>query len=131
MPTGTSVEFYLRSAETEEELLNRIWNDIGTTGESEILPPFTVSGAGIIEFSQESVSTNAQNVTVKRFIQFKMVLKSRVSGITPMIDDVTITYSKLNSVNFYTTTFNLSSNIVRALLTYNGDIPVDASGGIS
>jgi len=56
-----------------------------------------------------------------------MVLRSRNQSVVPRIDDVTIVYSKENSVNFFTTTFNLESNLVRAILTYNGESSLTTS----
>ena len=126
-PNNTTVEFYIRTASTEAALLQRTWNDVGTTTEI-ILDPITVPGTDILKFSQRIISTSPENPILNRFLQFKMVLKSRISGVTPQVDDVTITYSRQNTVNFFTTTFNLSSNIVRAILTYNGETPIDPSG---
>jgi len=119
-PDYTSVEVYVRTGSTEQELLSRKWNDIGVESEN-ILSVFTnPAGNDITKFSHQNSSINAGEIIINRFIQFRMVLKSRVYNQVPRVDDVTITYSKENSVNFYTTTFNLNSNIVRALLTYNG-----------
>lgn len=127
-PMGTSVEFYLRSGATEQELLAKTWNNIGTESSPEILDPIRISGSDIIKFSQQIINRDQEDVTVNRFIQFRMVLKSTVRDVVPRIDDVTLTYSKQNSVNFFTTTFNLNSNMLRGLLSYNGSIPVDPSG---
>jgi len=126
-PTGTTVEFEVRTGSSEEDLLLKTWNNIGTETVTEILDPFTISGQELVDFSQLSVDNN-NNLILKRFIQFKIILKSSIKDVTPTVDDVTITYSKQNSVNFFTTTFNLTSNIVRSILTYNGDIPTSPSG---
>lgn len=126
-PGNTGIKFYIRTGETEEELLLKTWNNVGTEDDPDIREAFTVSGSNILEFSQQPLSTSSDPI-VYRYLQFKMVLSSRSNGITPVVDEVVIQYSKLNSVNFFTTTFNLTSNIVRAILSYNGDIPVDPSG---
>ena len=129
-PDGTDVEFYVRTAETEEELLSRTWNNIGDETESgkQVLSAFVVSGSDILSFSQQFINVTLDEIKINRFLQFKMVFRSRINGVTPVINDVTIAYSKLNTVNFFTTTFNLSSNILRGILTYNGEIPEDESG---
>jgi len=126
-PAGTSVEFYIRTGSTEEELLSKKWNNTGTSTVENILPAFTTSGGDIIKFSQRNFSSSS-TVIINKFLQFKMVLKSRTYGVTPQVNDVTIVYSKQNSVNFFTTTFDISSNMVRAILTYNGEEPIDSSG---
>lgn len=127
LPEGTTLEFYIRTAESEAELLTKTYNNTEDETNPNIIPAITVSGTDILEFSQQSINVG-DNPKIFRFLQFKMVLKSRTKGNTPTVNDVTITYSKLNSVNFFTTTFDLNSNIIRAILTYNGDVPVDANG---
>lgn len=127
LPEGTSLEFFIRTAETEEELLTKTYNNTEDETNPNIIPAITVSGTDILKFSQQSINV-ADQPKIFRFLQFKMVLKSRNRGKTPTVNDVTITYSKLNSVNFFTTTFDLNSNIIRAILSYNGNIPVDSSG---
>lgn len=127
-PDNTNVKFYIRTAPTEEELLNRTWNNIGSESEPNIINPIEVPGTDILEFSQQTVGISVDDIQVNRFLQFRMVLSSRVKNVTPTVNDVTIVYSKLNSVNFFTTTFDLNSNIIRAILSYNGDIPEDPSG---
>ena len=126
-PNGTEVQFEIRTGSSESDLLSKTWNNIGTETVQNILDPFTQSGQELIDFSQVSVDSNNELI-LKRFIQFKMTLKSTVKDVTPIVDDVTISYSKQNSVNFFTTTFNLSSNIVRSILTYNGEVPSSSSG---
>jgi len=127
--TNMDVEFYVRTAPTEEELLNQSWNTtIGDNGQIVTFNPFTdSSGNNIVRFSHKSSSTDPNEVTINRFIQFRIVLRSRHYTESPRIDDVTIVYSKENSVNFFTTTFNMNSNMLRAILSYNGENQVDAS----
>jgi len=129
-PDGTDIEFYIRTSETEEELLSRTWNNIGDETESgkQIIPAFVISGSDILAFSQQFINVTLDEIKINRFLQFKMVLRSRINGVTPVVNDVTIAYSKLNTVNFFSTTFNLSSNILRGILTYNGEIPEDENG---
>ena len=126
-PSGTSAQFEIRTADTEEELLQKKWNSIGSGDDEQILSPFTIPGSDILRFSFPTLS-DPNNTTVNRFIQFRMTLKSRVRGVTPVIDDVTLAYSKQNSVNFFTTTFNLNANLLRAILVFNGEKPVDTNG---
>jgi len=134
-PTGTSVEFYIRSASTEEDLIGaegsggRTWNNVGTEDDPILLDPFTDPSAtnNLLKFTQQFNTTNEDENVINRFIQFRMVLRSRNQDVVPRVDDVTIVYSKENSVNFFTTTFNLESNIVRAILAYNGESSLSAS----
>jgi len=134
-PDGTFVEFYVRTGSTEQEILGDIdngipekaWNNIGTSSDPNVIDAITEPGADLIDFSQIRISSS-EEIILNRYLQFKMVLVSRSQGVTPVVNDVTISYSKQNTVNFYTTTFNLSSNIVRAILTYNGNIPTGGSG---
>lgn len=124
-PPNTSVELYVKSAKTEEGILEKTWNTIVQNGQEKYLGPFTISGSDILQFSKDHIENDEEP---NRYIQFRMILKSRAADVTPSINDVTITYSKENSVNFFTTTFNLSSNITRALIAYNGETPTSVSG---
>jgi hypothetical protein len=134
-PTGTSVEFYIRTAATEEELIGtegsdgRTWNNVGTESSKVVLDPFTDPNAtnNLLKFTQQFNTTNEEENVINRFIQFRMVLRSRNQSVVPRVDDVTIVYSKENSVNFFTTTFNLESNLIRAILTYNGESSLTTS----
>lgn len=125
------VQFFIRTAATEKELLNKKWNNVGTDTSPEILAPFTnPNGNNLLKFSQQFNSILYANgkPIINRFIQFGMIMKSRVYNKAPRVDDVTISYSKENSVNFFTTTFNLNSNIIKSILTYNGEKDIDSSG---
>jgi len=125
--SDTTVQFYIRSAPTEEVLLIRKWNDIGASDSEIILSAFTDStGNNILRFSQFFSATNQEDETsINRFIQFKMILKTKDWADAPRVHDVTIEYSKESSVNFFTTTFDLNSNILRGILAYNGDMGVE------
>jgi len=129
---GTSVEFYVRTATSEQELLAEKWNNVGTSTNEVILPAFTDPNLtnNLLRFTQQ-FSTTSTDVVIKRFIQFKMVLRSRNQDVAPRVNDVTISLSKENSVNFFTTTFNLESNLLRAILTYNGEEGELDSNGVS
>ena len=128
-PTGTSVELYVRTAPSEKELIGtegiggRKWNNVGTDDSEIILPAFTDPTVtnNLLRFTQQLNSINSLETEINRFIQFKMILRSRNQNVVPTVNDVTIVYSKENSVNFFTSTFNLESNLKRAILTYNGD----------
>ncbi len=126
-PTGTSVQFEVRTAATESELLTKEFNTLQINDKEVKIDPFTVSGSNILNFSFTGGGDNPDNIVINRFIQVKMTLKSKVRDVFPSIDDFTITYSKQNSVNFFTNTFNLKSNLVRALLVYNGDNKFDSN----
>jgi hypothetical protein len=132
-PNSTSVEFFVRTAYKQEELLNNVkkWNTItGPNGEIKLPPFINGSGENIVKFSQpyNQYDADGNKILINRFIQFKMVLKSRKYNVVPRIDDVVIEYSKENSVNFFTTTFNLKSNLLKAIITYNGDRGLDIDG---
>jgi len=128
LPAGTSVEFEIRTGSTEDELLSREFNTIIANDETITFEPFTSPGADIIRFSHTGAGDDPDDIKLNRFIQFKMTLRSRIRDVTPQVDDVTIAYSKSNSVNFFTTSFNLQSRLLRGILTYNGEKPVDPSG---
>jgi hypothetical protein len=134
-PAGMDVEFYVRTASTEDELTGNVrkWNNVGSnSADGEIiLEKFTnATGNNLVRFSQQAsvLSSPLEETIVNRFLQFKMVLKSRSYNQVPRVNDVTISYSKQNTVNFFTTTFDLKSNILRAILTYNGDTGLDVNG---
>lgn len=127
-PSGTTVQFEVRTGSTEQELLSNKFNTIEESGEEITFDPFTTPGANILKFSFTGSGSDPDSIKINRFIQFRMTLKSRERDVTPVVDDVTIVFSKENTVNFFTTTFNLESNILRAILTYNGEEPVDTSG---
>jgi hypothetical protein len=134
-PTGTSVEFYIRTAPTEEELIGtkgssgKKWNNVGTDDSEIIISKFDNPSASnnLLRFTQQFNSTNENETIINRFIQFKMVLRSQNQDVVPRVDDITIIYSKKNSVNFFTTTFNLESNLLRMILAYNGESSVTSS----
>lgn len=130
--TGTAVEFYIRTSPSEEELLLKKWNNVGTNASEVILPAFTDPTVtnNLLRFTQQFSSTST-DVVINRFIQFKMILRSRNQDVAPRINDVTIVYSKENSVNFFTTTFDLESNLLRAILTYNGEEGIQDSSGVA
>ena len=128
-PVGTTVEFYIRTAATEQEILLKKWNNVGTDTNEVILPAFTDSVSNNILRFTNQISSLTEEVIINRFIQFRMVLKSRNQSVSPKVNDVTLVYSRENSVNFYTTTFSLGSNLLRAILTYNGESgTLDANG---
>jgi hypothetical protein len=54
-----------------------------------------------------------------RFIQFRATLISRVRGITPILDNVTITAKTTFGVHYFTTNFVLPSNLQSGLLSAN------------
>ena len=134
-PTGTSVEFYIRTAPSEAELIGeegssgKKWNNVGTDGSEIILAKFTDPNAAnnLLRLTQQFNTTNENETIINRFIQFRMVLRSQNQDVVPRVDDITIIYSKENSVNFFTTTFNLESNLLRMILAYNGDSSVTSS----
>ena len=128
-PLGTNVEFEVRTGSTEEELLSKEFNVVeDSSGGESTLPPFTTPGADILRFSFTGSGDDPDDIKINRFIQFRMVLKSRERGVTPTVDDVTIAFSKQNTVNFFTTTFSTTGNLIRAILTANTEEPVDPNG---
>ena len=99
IPTNTSIEISIRSAATEDGIEDEIWSDPVESGRD-------ISGIS------------------GKYIQFRVKLKSQSRGITPVLNNVTITSKSTFAVHFFTTNFSLSSNLKSGLFTANTVTPV-------
>jgi len=99
-PTGTSVEIYIKSAETKTGLLTADYEG----------PYTTFSGNDISELDGS-------------WIKFKIVLETETASVTPYVHSLIISYYAAESVHFFTSLFNLSGDIEAGIATWTATVP--------
>lgn len=102
-PAGTSVEIYVKTADTKAGLATADYNG-----------PYTNKTGNDISELRGS------------WIKFKIVLKTSIVGVTPYVESLVISYYAAESAHFYTTLFNLTSNITDGIATWTATIPTHA-----
>lgn len=104
VPDNTSVTIYVRTGATKDEILDK---------------EFTFS-----------VDAKEQNADISflsgQFIQFRIVMKSRVRGLSPSLRNVVIRSISSDSTHFFTTNFALPSRIKSGIVTSTKILPVAA-----
>jgi len=98
IPTGTAITIQIRSSQVESAITDEEWSDAVTSGQS-------------------------INGTDGQYIQFRAILSSTVRGITPVLNNVTITSKSTFAVHYFTTNFTLSSNLKSGIITANTVVP--------
>ncbi len=152
LPDGCEFELYARTAEDRDDLEEQEWYGPATetnpvdngydydfyydyegddyyTGPYDVYYRYNVSDPGYFVTGSLDISTLRG-----KWIQFKIVFKTYVQYLTPIVYSVIIRYISTNAVRFYTILFNLEDMVLssddttdlrikRGLLTYNGSIP--------
>lgn len=124
----------IRTAPTEEELLNKTYNE-NAFGIN--LAPFNIlsfdvpeinpTGVNIISFTSNG-QLDADNKVIKnKFLQFRITLRTSSSDFSPKVNSVTVTYNTSSSVFLMSKNFTLSSNITGGILTANTYVPEGTS----
>jgi hypothetical protein len=98
VPTNTEIQLQIRTADTETEIVDKDFSEFVSNGED-------LSGLS------------------GRFIQFRATLSSSARGITPVLNNVTITSKSTFAVHYFTTNFALPSNLKSGILTENSVTP--------
>jgi len=104
-PADTSVGIQVRSASTEDDVLDARWS------------------ANLVKNNQGVATINHIS---DQYIQFRAVLTSSSRGISPTLSSVTIRNLTTNATHFFTTNFVLPSRVRKGVLTANTFIPVSA-----
>ena len=98
IPTNTSITIQIRSSEIESAIDGEDWSDAISSGQS-------INGMS------------------GQYIQFRAILSSTIRGITPVLNNVTITSKSTFAVHYFTTNFVLTSNLKSGILTANTVVP--------
>ena len=98
-PTNTEILIQIKSANSTFEIKNKLWSEPVQNGED-------LSG---IE---------------GQLIQFKVTLLSESRGITPVLNNVTIKSKSSFAVHYFSTNFELPSNLKSGIITANTVIPI-------
>lgn len=104
IPDNTSIMVYVKTASTKDELLDKEFE-------------FYVDGK---EGSSDISFLSGQ------FAQFKIVMKSRVRGLSPSLRNIVIKSISSDSTHFFTTNFVLPSRVKSGILTSTKLVPVSA-----
>lgn len=130
-PEGTEVEFYIKTAESEAELVGREYNIDAFnrfydpfTSSSFNVPKFGVPTAiDISNFSTDGTKTSFNEIRRFKWLQFKVVLKSKKTNITPSVGNIKITYTTSEESIIPIVNQKLKGNIIRGFLSVNMEIP--------
>lgn len=104
IPDNTSITVYVKTAATKDELLDKTFE-------------FSIDGKD--QSSDISFLTG-------QFMQFKVVMKSRVRGLSPSLRNVIIKSISSDSTHFFTTNFVLPSRVKSGIVTSTKLLPVSA-----
>lgn len=104
IPDNTSITIYVKTGATKDEILNKEFE-------------FSVEGA---EASSDISFFSGQ------YVQFKVVMKTRVRGLSPTLKNVVIRSISSDSTHFFTTNFVLPSKVKSGILTSTKILPVAA-----
>jgi hypothetical protein len=139
-PDGTTVELYVRTAETESDLVNQSYNKDAF----EIIHgPYTVldfdipatepTAIDISSYTTDGTQDRFGTIKRRRWLQFKVMLKSTEKNITPQVGNISLSYTTNQARVFRSKNFELGSNIIRGFLTTNTEIPsgTEITWGIS
>lgn len=129
-PTNTSIEFYIRTAETED-LLNSVSYNVDAFGTA--YPAFTSASfdmpyenpnaLNISKWTTDGNRDSSGRTKKNRWIQFKYVLKSSEAYTSPKLDNIRITYTTAKEQVICTKNITLESNILGGILSANCEIP--------
>lgn len=130
LQNATDVKVEVRTGKTEEECKNATWNEdaFGVdypafTRLSWDYPSASPNSVNITNFTTDGSVDRNNKIIKNKYLQFRITLTSNLAGYTPKVNTFTVTYTTGNSVLLLTKNFDLSSNIVRGLLTANTEIP--------
>jgi hypothetical protein len=98
-PDNTYVEINIRAANTEREIYSKEWSE-------KIYSGIDISGIS------------------GKYIQFRATLKSKLRGISPVLNNVTIKSKSTFAVHYFTTNFPLNANLKSGIMTANTVTPV-------
>lgn len=125
------VKIEVRTAETEEELLNKTYNQdaFGIT-----YPAYTVldwdtpanavaTGVNILHYTSDGTLNDNNELVKNKFLQFRVTLSTSSQDYSPTLNSVTVKYSTGNSVLLLSKNIELDSNLIRGIITANTDIP--------
>jgi len=130
IPEGTSVEFYVKTAETEEGLKTATYNmdAFGT-----IYSPFTradfntpvesPTALDISRFSTDGTLDGFGRIKRMHWLQYKIHLISAEAEVTPTVDNIRITYTTADERIVYSNNFVTTSDVTQGILTGNIDVP--------
>jgi len=104
IPDNTSIKIYIKTGSTKDDILNK---------------EFTFSVDGKDQNSDISFLSG-------QFIQFKVVMKSRVRSLSPSLRNVVIKSISSDSTHFFTTNFVLPSRVKSGIVTSTKLLPVAA-----
>lgn len=104
IPDNTEVVIHVKTGATRDEILDKEFN-------------FYVNGK---EQSADISFLSGQ------FIQFKVVMKSRVRGLSPALRNVVIKSISSDSTHFFTTNFSFPSRVKGGIITSTKMLPVSA-----
>jgi len=104
IPSNTSVDIYIRTGATRDEILDK---------------EFSFSSGGKDQNSDISYLSG-------QFLQFKVIMTSRVRGLSPSLKNVVIKSISSDSTHFFTTNFVLPSRVKGGILTSTKLLPVSA-----
>jgi hypothetical protein len=148
IPAEDSVDIYVKSADTKEGLDSVDWTGPYTVSGPETQDPYTAYD----EFDNDNDSEYYEDyyysdgdfisssvdisLLTNKWIQFKLVLKTSVKNVTPIVYSVVLKYVSNNAVYFFSSLFDIqdmASNegfvdtgdviVKRGVLVYNGSIP--------
>jgi len=103
LPSDTDVEVYIKTATTKTGLTTANYNG-----------PYT-------DYTSNDISE-----LIGEWIKFKIVLKTSAANVAPTVSSLVISYYAAESAHFFTTLFNLSSNIIGGIATWTATIPAYA-----
>jgi hypothetical protein len=94
-PQNTTIRIYLRTATSEKSIINQDWTYCTYSTDGEVNP----------------ITKSLNNVWVNgNFIQMKVVMTTTTKNISPIISDITLSYTTRRSTYFFTTMFSLDNN---------------------
>lgn len=130
-PDGTTVELYIRTAENERELSSKPYNvdafginyPAFTSSSYDVPYIGTPTALDITSFTTDGSKDSKGEIRRLRWLQFKVVLKTKKENTTPLVGNIKITYTTFKEVVIYTKNFEIKGNINRGFLSANVELP--------
>lgn len=129
-PEGTSVEFYIKTAETEEGLKTATYN---MDAFGVLYAPFKKSdfdtpseypvALDISKFSTDGTFDSFGRIKRMYWLQYRAHLISSKAEVTPKVDNIKVTYTTASERIIYSKNFMTRSNVTQGILTGSVDIP--------
>jgi len=95
-PSDTDITICIRSANTIAQLREETWDNCFVSRDSDV--------SSTITRNLDNISTNG------KYIQFKVIMTTDSKNVTPVVVNLSITYSTKLAVYFFTTKFSLRNN---------------------